>query len=197
MLVRNRKYKEFAKYIQEIEKLNEAAEESVAGVLDSLLVLKTEKNPTVMLSALMLYKTLLLSACFDFSFSEDCFPQRVHEEVARICEYRPQVQAFSSRGSDYFVELFKVAKTEQNREVLERSGNSYVLMALELVQAMAAWYPVDYFEKGKSFFRRAYEQLIAKKVTFPKADQHIIIKKNEEENFRANYQRFRKRMDAD
>jgi hypothetical protein len=102
----------------------------VAVVLETLLVKKTEKNPTVMLSALMLYKTLMVGACFDFSFSDDCFPMRVHDEVIRICEYRPQIEAFSSRGSDYFSDLFKVAKTEQNREIFERSGNSYVLMAL-------------------------------------------------------------------
>lgn len=38
-----------------------------------------------MLGALMLYKTLMVSACFDFTFSEDYFPMAAHEELAKVC----------------------------------------------------------------------------------------------------------------
>jgi hypothetical protein len=36
---------------------------------------------------------------------------KVHEEVAKICEYRPNIEAFSSRGTEYFVDLLKIQKT--------------------------------------------------------------------------------------
>jgi len=62
-------------------------------------------------------------------------------------------------------------------------------MALELLQSMAIWYPQDYFNtKAKSFFKEKYDELtIKKKVTFPKRDQLLIIKKVDEDNFKANY----------
>jgi hypothetical protein len=38
--------------------------------LSNILVKKTEKIPTVMLSALMLYKMLMVGAAFDFTMDE-------------------------------------------------------------------------------------------------------------------------------
>lgn len=63
--------------------------------------------------------------------------------------------------------------------MLERTGNSYVLMALELVQAMAGLYPQDYNSKTPSFFKASYDELLRKKVTFPNREQHLIIKKTD------------------
>jgi hypothetical protein len=69
-------------------------------------------------------------------------------------------------------------------------------MALELVQSLAGWYPEDYFKpKTKSYFKLKYEELIAKKISFPTKDQLLIIKKVDDDNFKVNYQRFLKRMD--
>ena len=68
-------------------------------------------------------------------------------------------------------------------------------MALELVQAMAAWYPNDYSSpKTPSFFKSSYEELLKKRVTFPNKEQQLIIKKTDEENFKSNYEKFKKRM---
>lgn len=64
-----------------------------------------------MFSALMLYKMLMIGAVFDFTMDEEYFPMKIHEEVIKICEYKPQIETFSSRGADYFVDLFKIAKT--------------------------------------------------------------------------------------
>jgi hypothetical protein len=83
----------------------------MAVVLKNILVDKTEKDPTVMLNALVLYKALIVSACFDFSFNDEYFPQSVHAEVLRICQYKPNIETFSSRGSDYFIETLKIPKT--------------------------------------------------------------------------------------
>jgi hypothetical protein len=61
---------------------------------------------------------------------------------------------------------------------------------------MAGWYPEDFFNpKSKSFFKGKYDELVAKKITFPKKDQLLIIKKVDEDNFKVNYQRFKKRME--
>jgi hypothetical protein len=79
--------------------------------------------------------------------------------------------------------------------MLERTGNSYVLMALELVQAMAGWYPQDYNNpKTPSFFKASYDELLRKRVTFPNREQQLIIKKTDEDNFKVNYDKYKKRM---
>lgn len=80
-------------------------------MLKCILVEKKEKDPTVMLNALVLYKSLMVSACFDYSFSDEYFPQSVHAEVVKICQYKPNIETFSSRGGDYFIETLKIPKT--------------------------------------------------------------------------------------
>lgn len=137
----------------------------------------------------------MISACFDYSLSDEYFPQSVHAEVVKICQYKPNIETFSSRGSDYFIETLKIPKTEQNKDTMERTGNSYVLMALELVQAMASWYPYEYSDpKVPSYFKNKYEELLKKRVTFPNREQQLIIKKADEEVFKSNYEKFKKRM---
>lgn len=137
----------------------------------------------------------MVSASFDYSFNEEYFSQSIHSEVVKICQYKPNIETCSNRGADYFNETLKIPKTPQNKETMERIGNSYVLMALELVQAMAVWYPYDYSNpKVPSFFKTSYEELLKKKITFPSREQQFIIKKTDEDNFKNNYERFKKRM---
>lgn len=176
-LVKGRKFKEYAPYVKEIEKFNSEAEDGVRNVLENLLVRRTERNPGTMFNALMLYKQLIVGASVDYFTNDDLFPNTIHEEVAKICTYRPNIEYFSNRGGDYFVDLFKIQKTESNKVEVEKVGNSYVLLALELVQAIAKWYPQEYDNKDKkSLFKKRYDELLAKKITFPKENTYMIVK---------------------
>ena len=72
------------------------------------------------------------------------------------------------RGANYFFETLKIQKNEDNLRNLEKCGNSYVLLALELVFSMAKWYPNDFIDsRSKSIFKINYDSLIKNKVTFP------------------------------
>ena len=113
----------------------------------------------------------MVSASFDY-------PQSIHSEAVKICQYKPNIETCSSRGADYFNETLKIPKTPQNKETMERIGSRYVLMALELVQAMAAWYLYDYSNpKVYSFFKTSHEKLLQKKVTFPAENSNLSSKK--------------------
>lgn len=121
-----------------------------------------------MFNALMLYKALVIGASIDYYTNDEYFPTAIHEEVGKICAYKPHIENFTTRGSDYFVDMFKIAKTDQNKDLLERVGNSYVLLALELIRSLAKLYPLDYVDNQKSIFKKLHDGLVAKKITFPK-----------------------------
>ncbi len=65
-----------------------------------------------MFNALVLYKYLLVGATMDFICSDDLFPQGIHKEVAKICEYKGTEKFNPNRGSSYFVDTLKVEQSE-------------------------------------------------------------------------------------
>ena len=110
-----------------------------------------------MFNALMLYKALMVGAVLDFTMEDQFFPINIHEEIVKICEYKPEIKVCASRGSDYFVDILKIVKNEENKDQLEKLGNSYVQLALELLQSLALWYPVVEGTKFRSFFKKKYD----------------------------------------
>lgn len=171
--VRSLNTREFRLCIEGIGDQNPDAEKAVASVLNHLLVQKKDKNPPTLFNALMLYKQLLIAANMDYLCNEQFFPRAVHEQLGKICEYRRGEKSIDVQGSNYFVDVFGVEPSQANKKM----GQSYVLLALQMLRAMARLYPLEYDDKSvRSIFKDLFQGLVAKKVVFPDSKEMFSSK---------------------
>ena len=106
---------------------------------------------------MVLYKHLLVGAMMDFICNDDLFPVSIHREIAKVCEYKGTEKDLKVRGSQYFVDLFKMEVNEQ----ISSYGYNYIMLALEILKSMAVWYSCDYEDKKlKSAFKVLYDKLL-------------------------------------
>lgn len=75
-------------------------------------------------------------------------------------------------------------------------GNTLIILALEIVYAMANWYPVSYFDEEPSVFAQMYKKLKDKGVIFPPVSEFEFMKEEEKKVFLANHQKWKQRMEA-
>jgi hypothetical protein len=91
------------------------------------------------------------------------------------------------RADAYFKDVLGV----QLGKTAENDRRNFILLALELLKAMARLYPVEYDdEQTDSIFKEYYDKLKAKGVIFPEDNSFILVKKTDEESFKKNYTRF-------
>ena len=172
-LVRAKKYKDFRPYIVGIEEQNEQAEEAVRAVLKEVLVVRKDLTPQLFLGAMVLYKQLLIGGVMEFVTSNSLFPAQIHKAVGKICEYKGKDPDCAGRGTTYLSETLKLAASDE----LAKQGNSIVLLALELIRAMAKWYPFEYDEPSSmSIFNKIYQQLLKQGITFPEEKEFLMVK---------------------
>ena len=70
-------------------------------------------------------------------------------------------------------------------------------MALEIIQAFADWYPVDFFTDQSSRYTQYYKKLKSLKVGFPELKEHEMVKYSEKDLFKKNYEKWMKKMNED
>lgn len=171
------KYKGTLIYLQEAHKFNEKVYDIFNEALETVFLAK-HNNYMAKLLSLRLFKEIVLTGNFTLI---DGLNEKIEEEIVKIIQYNKQSKEIN-RGANYFIEVEKQKKDGE----IQKVGSSYVLLASEIIMALAKWYPVD--EDGvKSRFSEWYEKLVASGVPF---HEFNFFKKEDEEKFKKNYQKW-------
>lgn len=131
-------YKGTLVYLQEVNKFNEKVYDYVNVALEGTLLQK-HKNYMAKLLALRLFKEIILTGNFTLI---DGLNEKIEDEIFKVAQYNKKCKEIN-RGANYFVEMENLKKDTDVQKV----GSSYVLLASEIIVALAKWYPVD--EEGE------------------------------------------------